>query len=104
MLNSSPPPKNRLARLACAGQAAATSRTGWATASWPPAMLEAALDAWSRVPEKAPEAGLAALASGRLAMDQFHYAVAERWLGAREPRAREKPAMRHDGCSDACTG
>ena len=41
---------------------------------------EAALQAWSRVPAKAPEAGLAALASGRAAMDAFRYSVAERSL------------------------
>ena len=41
---------------------------------------DAALEAWSRVPAKAPEAGLAVLASGRLAMDNFRYAAAERYL------------------------
>ena len=41
---------------------------------------DAAFEAWSRVPAKAPEAGLAALASGRLAMDKFRFSVAERWL------------------------
>jgi thioredoxin-like negative regulator of GroEL len=41
---------------------------------------DAALEAWSRVPAKAPEAGLAVLASGRLAMDKFRYSVAERCL------------------------
>jgi enediyne biosynthesis protein E4 len=41
---------------------------------------DAALRAWSRVPARAPEAGLAALAAGRLAMDKFHYSVAEAWL------------------------
>jgi hypothetical protein len=38
---------------------------------------DAALAAWSRVPAKAPEAALADLASGRLAMDCFRYSVAE---------------------------
>ena len=41
---------------------------------------DAAFEAWSRVPAKAPEAGLAALASGRLAMDKFRFSVAERSL------------------------
>ena len=41
---------------------------------------DAALEAWSRVPARAPEAGLAALASGRLAMERFRYSLAERCL------------------------
>ena len=41
---------------------------------------DAAFEAWSRIPAKAPEAALAALASGRLAMDKFRFSVAERWL------------------------
>jgi enediyne biosynthesis protein E4 len=41
---------------------------------------DAALEAWSRIPAQAPEAGIAALASGRLAMERFRYSLAERCL------------------------
>ncbi len=50
---------------------------------------DATLEAWSRVPAKAPEARLAALASGRLAMDKFRYSVAERWLERAIPEGGE---------------
>jgi enediyne biosynthesis protein E4 len=41
---------------------------------------EAALDAWGRVPADAPEAMMAAMARGRLALERGQYALAERCL------------------------
>ena len=41
---------------------------------------DAALAAWGRVPETAPEARLAALERGRLALESYHYALAESCL------------------------
>ncbi len=41
---------------------------------------DGALAAWARVPEHAPEARAAALASGRLALENFRYGLAEKHL------------------------
>ena len=47
---------------------------------------DAALAAWGRVPDTAPVARLAALERGRLALETYHYALAESCLERADPR------------------